>query len=375
VSVEHLGVAILGVGGVSLANHIPGLLLCPSVGIVALGDPDPQALDRGQALCPDAHRFADPLEAIDAPGVDAVVIATPNVTHRALAVAAALRGKHVLCEKPIALTLDDARAMHEAAVAANVRHMTAFTYRFVPGMRHLKRLVDEGYVGRVLHLRAKRLQDWAARPLGWRQQQALAGTGELGDMLAHRLDFGHYLVGPIARVMARLRRIHDVRGGAPSDVDDWVGAVAEFASGATGVFESAKTCPGRGDGATGQDFCEVNGTEGSAVYELGDPHHVKRARHGEAFARVPVPRQDLTPLGSTRDPLAGDPLVAFRHDQAFEFVAAIREGRECRPSFADGVRVQAVIEAMVRSDRERREVEVSATRGQPSSGRSPVEKL
>jgi predicted dehydrogenase len=158
--------------------------------------------------------------------------------------------------------------------------------------------------------------------------------------------------------MARLLRVHEVRGGAPSDVDDWVALVAEFASGATGVFESAKACPGRGDGATGQDFCEVNGTEGSLVYELGDPHHVKRARPGQAFERVSVPREDLTPPGSGRDPLTGDPLVGFRYDQAFEFVSAIRAGRECRPSFADGVRVQAVIEAMVRSDRERREVEV-----------------
>jgi predicted dehydrogenase len=248
--------------------------------------------------------------------------------------------------------------MHQAAAAAGIRHMTAFTYRFVPGMRYLKRLLDEGFVGRVLHLRAKRLQDWGTRPLGWRQSRALAGTGELGDMLAHRLDFGHYLAGPIARVMARLLRVHDVRGGAPSDVDDWVAVVAEFASGATGVFESAKTCPGRGDGATGQDFCEVNGTEGSLIYQLGDPHHVKRARPGQAFERVSVPREDLTPPGSGRDPLTGDPLVGFRYDQAFEFVSAIRAGRECRPSFADGVRVQAVIEAMVRSDRERREVEV-----------------
>lgn len=94
---------------------------------------------------------------------------------------------------------------------------------------------------------------------------------------------------------------------------------------------------------------------------VGDPHHVKRARHGQAFERVPVPREDLTAPGSTRDPLAGDPLMAFRYDQAFEFVSAIRAGRECRLSFADGVRVQAVIEAMVRSDRERREIEVAAT--------------
>jgi len=348
------------VGGVSVANHIPGLLLCPGVEIAALADPDPSALERGAALAPGARRFAEPLAAVDASGVDAVVIATPNLIHRELAVHAARRGKHVLCEKPLALTLSEAREMRDEVKRAGVRHMTAFTYRFVPGMRYLKRLLDEGFAGQVLHLRAKRLQDWGTRPLGWRQSEAAAGTGELGDMLAHRLDFGHYLVGPITRVMGRLKQIHPERGGRPSSVDDWAACVAEFETGATGVFESAKTCAGRGDGATGQDLCEVNGTEGSLIYELGDPHHVRRARARGAFERVPVPREDLTPPGAPRDPLAGDPLAGFRYDQAFEFVSAIREGRDCRPSFTDGVRVQAVIDAVARWDRERREVEVEA---------------
>jgi predicted dehydrogenase len=360
-SSERLGVAILGVGGVSLANHIPGLLLCPGVEIAALADPDPRALERGAALAPGARRYSEPAEAVDAPGVDAVVIATPNLIHKELAVLAARQGKHVLCEKPLALSLTDAREMHAEAVRTRVRHMTAFTYRFVPGMRYLKHLLDEGYAGSVLHLRAKRLQDWGTRPLGWRQSQAAAGTGELGDMLAHRLDFGHYLVGPVARVMGRMRQIHPERGGQPSDVDDWVACLAEFETGATGVFESAKTCAGRGDGSTGQDFCEVNGTEGSLIYELGDPHHLRRARLGGAFERVEVPRNLLTPPGAPRDPLAGDPLVGFRYDQAFEFVTAIREDRDCRPSFADGVRVQALLEAIATSARERREVEVPRT--------------
>jgi predicted dehydrogenase len=236
--------------------------------------------------------------------------------------------------------------------------MTAFTYRFVPGMRYVKQLVDEGYAGRILHVRAKRLQDWDRRPLGWRQRSELAGTGELGDMLAHRLDFGHLLAGPIARVMGRMKQVHREREGTQSNVDDWAACLAEFESGASGVFESAKTAAGRGDGSTGLDFCEVNGTEGSLVYELTDPHHIRRARLGGVFERVPVPFERLTVPGAPRDPQAGDPMQGFRYDQAFEFVSAIREGRECQPSFADGVRVQAVIEAVVQSDRERREVEV-----------------
>lgn len=263
---DRLGVAVLGVGGVSLANHIPGLLLCPGVEIAALADPDPAALERGAARSPAALRFTNPLAALDVPGVDAVVIATPNRTHRELALAAFGQRKHVLCEKPIAMSLAEAREMPAAALRAGVRHMTAFTYRFVPAMRYLKHLMDERFVGDVLHLRARRLQDWGTRALGWRQVRALAGTGELGDMLAHRLDFGRDLVGPIVRVMARTQQVHPERGGRPSDVDDWVACLAEFEGGATGVFESAKTCAERGDGATGQDVASEEAGFEPSIY-------------------------------------------------------------------------------------------------------------
>jgi predicted dehydrogenase len=155
-----------------------------------------------------------------------------------------------------------------------------------------------------------------------------------------------------------MRRIWDTREGQPSDLEDWVGCLADFEGGATGVFESAKTAAGRGDGPTGQDFCELNGSEGSLVYELGDPHRLRRARRGGALEAVDVPREFLASPGSPRDPHAGDPLQGFRYDQAWEFVQAIRQERPCRPSFADGVRVQAVMEAIVASAREERWVVV-----------------
>ena len=131
-TMDRLGVAILGVGGVSLGNHIPGLVLCPGVHIAALADPSPEALARGAALCPAAAKFTDPAAALAAPGVDAVVVATPNINHKALVLAAVRAGKHVMCEKPLALSLSDAREMHAAAVGAGVRHMTAFTYTSCP---------------------------------------------------------------------------------------------------------------------------------------------------------------------------------------------------------------------------------------------------
>src|SRR5205085_5690065 len=139
-------------------------------------------------------------------GVHAVVIATPNFLHAPIALASAEAGKHVMCEKPLAMNLDEALRMYRAAEQADVRHMTAFTYRFGPGMRYMTHLVHSGAVGRPYHFRAQRFQDWDARNLGWRQIKKLAGTGELGDMLSHRIDYGHLLVGPMRRLVADLRR-------------------------------------------------------------------------------------------------------------------------------------------------------------------------
>ena len=111
-----------------------------------------------------------------------------------------------MSEKPLGLNYEETEAMVAAVTAAGVVNMTAFTYRFVPAMRYMKHLVDQGVVGTPYHFRVNRLQDWGDRAVGWRQVKALAGSGELGDMLSHRIDYGHYLLGPIGRVVAQMRQ-------------------------------------------------------------------------------------------------------------------------------------------------------------------------
>lgn len=364
---DRLGVAVIGVGGVSFANHLPGLALCPGVEIAALCDSNEEALAKAGRLFGVRTLLRDPQAVLADDRVHAVVIATPNHLHRQLVLAAVRSGRHVLCEKPLSLSYPEALDMYEAAEKAGIRHMTAFTYRFVPAMRYMKHLVDRGYVGRPLHLRAQRFQDWGRRFLGWRQRASEGGTGELGDMLSHRLDYGHLLVGPIVRVTARLKRFYDTRIGPdgrphPADVDDWVACLADFADGTTGVFESSKVAAARGDGPRGHDWCELNGSEGTLAYQLADPHRLLVGRAGGPLGPVDVPADFLKVPGSPRDPASGDPLQAFRYDQAFEFVSAIREGRPCRPSFEDGLRVQAVMDAIVESAREERSVAVKGAR-------------
>jgi predicted dehydrogenase len=347
-----IGIGIIGSGGIALANHIPGFALCPDTKVVALCDASREALDRASKQTGITNLHTDYHDLLKRDDVHAVVIATPNYLHAPIALAAIALGKHVLCEKPIAMDYPESLQMLRAAQKANVRHMTAFTYRFVPAMRYMAHLVHSGAVGQPYHFRANRFQDWDKRNLGWRQVKKLCATGEMGDMLSHRFDYGHLLLGPLARLVGYTRRFIDERGGQPADVEDWVSVLADFKSGPTGNFESTKLATGRGEGGKSQDYCEINGSEASLVYYLERPLELQIGRKGgSGLKTIPVPEQFLKVPDSPRDAHAGDPLVTFRYDQDFEFLRAIREKRTCWPSFLDGARVQAVIDCVLTSER------------------------
>lgn len=351
--------AIIGCGGITLQNHLPGLALCPDTKLVALCDTNPAVLEQARQRTGVAITSTHYEDIVAREDVHAVIVATPNFTHPAIALAAIAHGKHVLCEKPLALNAADAQAMAAAADRAGGRHMTAFTYRFVPAMRYLRHLVQRGDLGQPWHYRSCRLQDWGTRPLGWRQVKRLAGTGELGDMLSHRIDFAHLLVGPMRRLVAHTRNLTPVRGGQPNDTDDWVAILAEFRGGATGVLESSKLASGRNESWRSLDQVEINGSEGSFVFTTGSWNELQAGKAGgPGMERIPVPEEFWRWPGSPRDPHAGDPLVTFRYDQAWEFVDAIRNQRPCDATFHDGARAQAVMDAAVQSAETRAWVEL-----------------
>src|SRR3954451_7203360 len=151
---KNIGVAIIGCGGISLQNHLPGLALCADTKAVALCDTNPAMLekasrDTGINVTSTKHE-----EIVRRDDVQAVIIATPNISHGPIAHAAIAAGKHVLCEKPLAMNYAEAKSMADAADAANVRHMTAYTYRFVPAMRYLGHLIAQGALGQPYHYRS-----------------------------------------------------------------------------------------------------------------------------------------------------------------------------------------------------------------------------
>ena len=348
-------VAIIGAGAVSAYHHVPALQLDPRAELAGVCDIDPALLEKRRRDWGVERVTTDPEAVCRDPEIDAVIIATPNFTHRPIAMAAARAGKHVMCEKPLGLNTAEARAMYEAARDAGVAHMIAFTYRFAPAIRYLRHLLQGGALGSPRHFRSQRFLDWPETSWGWRQYQAQAGAGDLYDMTIHRIDFALDLLGPLLRVCGAVARFAprtttpDGKSCPPSDVDDWSCLIGEFQCGATGVWEGTTLAKGYGRRGFGHDWAEVNGSQGSAVYRLHEPNTILLGKTGHDLAPQPIPAEFLKPAGSPRDPSLGEPATAFRYDLVWEFISAIVEKRPAVPSFYDGLNAQRVADAVLES--------------------------
>ena len=197
----------------------------------------------------------------------------PNDTHADPCILAAERGKHILCEKPLARTADEAQSMVEAVQKAGVKNMVAFNYRFVPAIRQIRKLIDSGLLGQIYHFRAVYLQEWVMAhyelPMIWRLQKSVAGSGALGDLGAHIIDLGRYLVGEIKSVSGMTRTFIEERPWEDGtmgkvDVDDAFTALLEFDNGAIGTVEASRFAAGRKNGQR----LEINAEKASIVFNL-----------------------------------------------------------------------------------------------------------
>ncbi len=205
--------------------------------------------------------------AIERKDIDAVDIALPNHLHGPAAIAAAEAGKIVLCEKPLALSLDEARAMEKAA--RGVPTLVWFNYRRVPAVAYARQLIDEGRLGTIFHYNAAYKQQWGAdtsRPATWKMDPALAGSGVADDLLTHSLDTSLYLNGPITETVARARTLAPGRA-----VDDAVMALVMFENGSAGTFESTRF----GIGCKNQNRFEIHGSGGMLRFDLERLNHLE----------------------------------------------------------------------------------------------------
>jgi predicted dehydrogenase len=296
--------------------------------------------------------------------VDLVDVCTPGSSHAEISIAALEAGKHVLCEKPLANSVAEARAMAaaaERAAAGGVRAMVGFNFRRVPAVALARQLIAAGRLGPLRHVRGAYLGGHALDPelpLIWRLRADQAGSGALGDLGAHVIDLAQYLAGDrIAGVSAltetfvRERPLPGGGGGrGPVDVDDAAAFIGRFAGGALGSFEATRVAAGHTEGLS----VEVNGALGSVVWELGAFNELRlfEAAEEEAtqgFRTIQVTRADHPYAGAW---WPDGHSIGYEHTFTHEvrdLLQAIADGRDPEPTFADGLQVQEVLEAAQRS--------------------------
>ncbi|MEV6790679.1 Gfo/Idh/MocA family oxidoreductase [Streptomyces sp. NPDC051320] len=305
------------------------------------------------------------------PDVQLIDICTPGASHAEIAVAALEAGKHVLCEKPLANTVEEAEAMAQAAARAaqrGIRSMVGFNYRRTPALTLARQLVAEGRLGALRHVRAQYLQDWIVDPdfpLVWRLQQEHAGSGALGDLGAHIVDLAQYLAGErltgvtaLTETFVRSRPLPVTAGdlagnstaGVPRGVvtvDDAALFNGRFASGAVASFEATRFATGRKNVLR----IELNGEHGSLAFDLQrlnelEFYDASEPAEAAGFRRILVTEPKHPYLEAWWPP---GHVLGYEHTfvhQIRDLVHAIAAGQDPVPSFEDGLQVQRVIAAV-----------------------------
>lgn len=303
--------------------------------------------------------------------IDVIDIGTPNDSHALISQAALKAGKHVLCEKPLATSVEDARTSYELAKEKGLVNGICHNYRFAPAVAYAKKLIDEGKLGAIRHFRGVYLQDWIndpSVPLVWRMDKNIAGSGSHGDLNAHLIDTVRFLMGSefsevsgLAETFIKHRPLLADTGGGLAGftssgemgevtVDDVTAFLARFENGATGTFEATRLAPGRKN----YQNWEINGEKGSIAFNL------ERMNELEIYlSDAPEPNQGFVKLQATESflpymdaywPVAH--IIGYEHtfvNMVKEFLTAVGNGTPFTPDFLDGYRNQAVLDAVDRS--------------------------
>jgi predicted dehydrogenase len=307
--------------------------------------------------------------------IDLIDVCTPGDSHAEIAIAALAAGKHVLCEKPLANTVAQAEAMVAAADAVRergVRAMCGFSYRRVPAVSFMAQLVAAGRIGTVRHIRAAYLQDWIVDPgfpLVWRLRKEIAGSGALGDIGAHIIDMTQFITGqrivgvnalmqtfvterPLPTDASGLSATVSADGAAtgPVTVDDAALFLARLEGGAVATYEASRFATGRKNGLR----LEINGSRGSIAFDLERFNEIEFfdatvPATEQGFRRILVTEPEHPYMSAWWPP---GHIIGYEHSfthQARDLVEAIATGADPRPSFADALQVQRVLEAVEQS--------------------------
>ena len=354
-----LRIGLVGAGAIMRLSHAPTLTRSADARLTAVFD-----LDRGraEALARDFSipRCTNDLRAlVEGDDVDAVIVATPNASHAEAVLAAAAAGKHVLCEKPLAIDIVDCRRMIEACAKAGVLLQVGFNQRFWSQVQIAKSLIDSGFIGKVHGFRSVYSERWNVYPAATRYRYDLerSGGATIIDLTIHRIDLARHLLGEFASVCAELT--HSV---LPDAVDDNVWLLARFAAGARGCLSSDRFSPAIGDGT---DIYGDDGTIHIATETQNPFHAAPLAVYTERpAAELPeVLREAHYPdawwKGFEGGWIALRPPRRNPYDQQLAaFIAGIRGGAPAAASGIDGLRAQEIVQAAYLSVRDRRWIDL-----------------
>ena len=303
--------------------------------------------------------------------IDLVDIGTPNDTHALISVAALKAGKHVLCEKPLAMNVADAKISYETAKETGLINGICHNYRKAPAIAFAQKLVADGKLGAIRHFRGTYLQDWIvdpAVPLVWRLDKKIAGSGSHGDLNAHLIDTARFVMGGefaevcgMAETFIKQRPLLADTGGGLSGftssgemgevtVDDVTAFLARFENGATGTFEATRLAPGRKN----YNRWEINGEKGTIAFNLERMNEIEvfltEDPEGIQGFRTIQATESFMPYMEAYWPVAH--IIGYEHtfvNMIYDLMVAISKNEPFTPDFYDGLKNQAVLEAVDQS--------------------------
>jgi predicted dehydrogenase len=313
-------------------------------------------------------------EVVESPLIDIVDIGAPNHLHAEIAIAAARNGKHILCEKPLALNVKQAEAMLAAAQKAKIVHMVCHNYRRIPAMALAKKMIGEGALGKIFHFHARYAQDWLVDPefpINWRLQKETSGSGANGDINTHIIDLGRYLVGEFKEVCGLLHTFVAERPLADAlakgarkmgkvTVDDAAMLIGRMENGVLANLEATRYAPGRKNHIE----IEINGSKGSLYFDFEDMNRLKffngdDPKDRQGFRDILVTERGAQPYAGNWWPPGH--IIGYEHTfvhTVADFVNACAEGKPVQPTFEDGLKNQRVLAAVEESNQKGRWVKL-----------------
>ena len=350
--IKEVGIGVVGTGLWASTVHLPAYQAHPDARLVGVYDVNVEGAERAAREFGIESVFTEYEKMLSQDDIDAIDIISPNVTHVSLALAAIAAGKHVFCEKPMAMNMEETQQMADAAREANVKTAINFTWRNPPAVRYVRHLIQQGHIGKIYHVSGIYRAGWGRneqRPIEWRLQKEFAGTGVIGDIGSHLIDMVEWMTGErITRLTADLNTFQPERplsngdGMGTVDVDDAASFLARLSGGGMATFLATYY----GTGERMNQGIEIFGQKGALKMEYSNQETIRASLEPHSdenqFIDLPILEQF-----KTRDLKMGG--HDLRQNMVRKFVDAIANDEEMTPSFEDGLRNQRVIDTVVAS--------------------------